>query len=407
MTRLGSYTNRLIPGFQQEATLPFRSDAREELAMRVIVIGLGVIGRAVCLGLARRGVQVRGFDARTSVHREGSSHGESRIIRTAYFEHPDYVPLARESLRLWRGIEREKTERAPLLDPRPCLVLGKPESLVVNGVLTAAHAHGLRVNRYSQEELGAEFPWLRAGESWSGVLEFESGILHADRCRQALGDLAVRHGAELNFGAKIVGWGVRGDRVWAESPAGMVEAERIVLCPGPWASETKGLGGLPLKVMRQVSGWMETDSRVASGLPVFFFDTPDGYFYGMRSPEGNSVKLARHYGAPEKSNVLETMDEPNADDADCLARFVSSHIPGLIPSGREATIRKMEACRYTLTPDRHFLVGELPGYSGTCFTAAGMSGHGFKFAPAIGEMVASALVGKGVFPGIFSPTRWD
>jgi len=378
MTFSEGYTNRLFVGFQQKAAFHFTPTLVKGPGMRVIVVGLGVIGRAVCLGLSRRGFEVCGFDARAPLHREGSSHGESRIIRTAYFEHPDYVPLARESMRLWKLIEREKSENVSLLDSRPCLVLGKPGSQVVDGVLAAAQTHGLRVNRYSQVELQTEFPWLRAGEGWSGVLEFESGILHADRCRQALGDLAVHHGAKLNFGAKIGEWGVQKDKVWAKGPAGIIEADRIILCPGPWANGTKGLDGFPLKVMRQVSGWLETDPGVAFGLPVFFFDAPEGYFYGMRSPDGNSIKLARHYGAPEKSTVLETMDEPSTHDADCLANFVSNHLPGLINRGREVTICKISVCRYTLTPDRHFLIGDLPGNLGFSFTAAGMSGHGLN-----------------------------
>ena len=374
--------------------------------MRVIVVGLGVIGRAVSLGLSRRGISVVGLDARGPLHREGSSHGESRIIRTAYYEHPDYVPLAKESFRLWTRLERETLGVGNLLENRACLTVGKPDSEVVAGVVRAAAEHGLAVEQLDAGELEKQFDWLKSGQGWKGVLEQEAGILHADRCRQALARRAGELGADLRFETAVREWGSSQLGVWVKTDGGVVEGDRLVLCPGPWALGLIGPIAKPLRVMRQVSGWTEMAGGVPGGLPVFFFDTHEGYFYGMRAADGTGVKMARHYGAPECGDVGEIENEPVLQDRLCLESFARKHTPGLCELGNQETIGRMEVCRYTLSPDRHFVVGELPGHCGLAHVAGGMSGHGFKFAPAIGEMVTACLL-EGKRPlEMFSPGRF-
>jgi sarcosine oxidase len=347
-----------------------------------------------------------GLDARGPLHREGSSHGESRIIRTAYYEHPDYVPLAKESFRLWTRLEQETHGVGYLLENRACLTVGKPDSEVVAGVVRAAAEHGLAVEQLDAGELEKQFDWLKSGQGWKGALEQEAGILHADRCMQALARRAGELGADFRFETAVREWGSNRLGIWVKTDGGVIEGDRLVLCPGPWALSLIGPIAKPLRVMRQVSGWTEIAGGVPAGLPVFFFDTPEGYFYGMRAADGSGVKMARHYGAPECGDVGEIENEPVLQDRVCLEGFARKHTPGLCELGNQETIGRLEVCRYTLSPDRQFVVGELPGHCGLVHVAGGMSGHGFKFAPAIGEMVTAGLL-EGKRPlEMFSPGRF-
>lgn len=375
--------------------------------MRVLVVGQGVIGRAVCWALAGRNVEVLGYDAREAHHREGSSHGESRIIRTAYFEHPDYVPLAQKSFELWRALEGETEKSGILLEDAPCLTIGKPDSSVVAGVIRAASEHGLEVEELNSNNLANRFPWLRCETGWTGVLEKAAGVLDADACRLALAESAVNKGAQISFGQAVLSWGVGGEKVWIKTAFGQVEGDYLVLCPGPWAREVFGPQGDTLKIMRQVVGWTRFDTPLHRGFPVFFFDTPEGYYYGMRGADRRGVKIARHYGAPELDSVLEARDEPDSQDAIVLDEFVRKYTPGMVDPVGGPAVERMEVCRYTLTPDRHFLVGELPGFGGKVQVAGGMSGHGFKFAPAIGALMADTLLDGHQPPALFSPFRFS
>ncbi len=378
--------------------------------MKALVVGLGVIGRATSLALIERGFQVQGFDALNKTHTMGSSHGESRIIRTAYFEHPDYVPLAKRSFQLWRELELQTG--ASLLEDAPCLTVGKPGSSVVAGVLEAARIHGLSVEQLDRGEAKRRYPWLKVDQDWTCALEKEAGVLHADRCRKALLDRALELGGQLEFESPVEDWGETALGVWVKSQGKRFEADLLVLCPGPWAGSLLGDLGGSLRVMRQVVGWtkwvdLEMRGEGKPSFPVFFFDTPEGYYYGMRAEDWNGVKVARHYGAPELETVEGMGLDPNQDDAAVLEAFVRQRVPGLADLKSNPLIQRMEVCRYTLTPDRHFLLGKLAEGPSRVIVAGGMSGHGFKFAPALGELVADLALGgrSAKVPELFSPRR--
>lgn len=195
------------------------------------------------------------------------------------------------------------------------------------------------------------------------------------------------------------GQGVGGNCVWE------MWGDRLVLCPGAWVTVLLGKQGKNVRVMRQVAGWTKMEGGAPKGLPVFFFDTPEGYFYGMRAADQSGVKMAQHYVAPELETLEGLNGQPCLEDAMYLDRFARKYKPGLCGPRPKMSMERMEVCRYTLTLDRHFLLGELPGNAGLVHVAAGMSGHCFKFAPVIGEMVAAGLVEGKALHEMFSVGR--
>ncbi|MCU0706013.1 MAG: FAD-dependent oxidoreductase, partial [Fimbriiglobus sp.] len=170
----------------------------------VIVLGLGGMGAATAAEIARRGVRVLGLEQFGFTHRRGSSHGRTRIIRTAYYEHPAYVPLVRRAFDLWADLEQRIGQR--LLTPCPCLSVGPPSGELVRGVQRAAVEHGLQVESLSAAEIERRYPQFRIPPEFAGVLEQAAGILAVEECVRAYLDDAISHGADLRSEEPVLGW---------------------------------------------------------------------------------------------------------------------------------------------------------------------------------------------------------
>jgi sarcosine oxidase len=349
----------------------------------VIVIGLGGMGTAAASELARRGRRVLGLEQFALGHDRGSSHGHTRIIRTAYYEHPCYVPLVRRAFERWYDLEQRQGRR--LLTECPCLSIGRPDSELVAGVCQSAQEHGLSVERLSPADLRARFPAFHFGPDYGGVVERAAGFLYVDDCVQACAAEARRLGATLRENEPVVSWRTDGGGVSVQTPAGAYRAARLVLTAGPWAPSLLAGWGARLTVMRQVVFWLGTHD---DGLfrrdrfPLFIADTPGGPFYGLPALDPNGLKVARHYGAPELPDVSAIERTVRDEDEEPVRRFVREHLPAADGPRRRASV-----CVYTLTPDRHFVLDVHPDHS-TVVLAAGFSGHGFKFAPVVGEILA-------------------
>lgn len=380
----------------------------------VIVAGVGGMGAAAAAVLATRGVRVVGLDRFPVAHDRGSSHGHTRLIRLAYHEHADYVPLLRRAYAAWRGLEEASGAR--LLVETGLVLAGPPGSEVIDGALSAAAVHGLTVERPAVAEAAARWPGLRIPESWHVVLEPRGGHLRVEACVRACAAVAVAAGADLHAGAEVRSWRTVGDDVVVETDTTRYAAARLVLCPGAWAAELLRLPRIPLAVLRKSLFWYPPATAAPAApppgiaaappssypLPCFAFDTPAGFFYGLPPLDGRGIKVAEHTGGDavaDPATVDRALDVAGRGRVDA---FVATHLPAARPPATEHAV-----CLYTMSPDGHFVVGPHPD-AAQVVVAAGFSGHGFKFASVVGEILADlALDGRTALPiGFLAPGRF-
>jgi sarcosine oxidase len=360
----------------------------------VIVIGLGGMGSAAAWQLARRGARALGLEQFALGHDRGSSHGHTRIIRQAYYEHPAYVPLVRRAYEGWH--ELEQRQGAVLLVGCPCLTIGTPDGELVAGVRRSAAEHGLPIDDLSPRDLAQRYPAFHFGDDAVGVVEHTAGFLLVDRCVHALQDEARKCGADLHDGESVLGWQPTGEGVAVRTERGEYRAAKLVLTAGPWARQLLGRHGAALTVMRQVVFWLGTrDDGLfrRDRFPLFIAGTAGGTFYGLPALDERGVKVARHYGADELPGPEGVLREVTAEDEAPVRDFTRAHLPAADGPRRDASV-----CLYTLTPDRHFVLDVHPEVPGVVL-AAGFSGHGFKFAPVVGEVLADlAEQGRTTWP---------
>lgn len=354
-----------------------------------IVAGVGGAGSAALYHLAARGRRVLGLDRFEPGHDRGSSHGDTRIIRMAYFEHPDYVPLLKRAHRLWDELEEVRGEK--LRFESGLLQAGPANGIVVEGVLRSAREHDLAVIELSAAEAAERFNGFRMEDSMAAVYEKEAGYLLVENCVRAYAAEAVKQGAQLETGVNILSWREDGDGVIIETDQGARSAANLVITPGAWGPDLLEKVGVPLEVRRKHLYWFRCPReryRDSSGFPAFVFETSEGFFYGFPSIDGESIKVARHSGGRQVADPLEIDRGLDEEDLAAVRDFLGRHLPGV-----EEDLTRHEVCYYTCTPDEHFLFGRHPGCERVAF-AAGLSGHGFKFTSVLGEMLACMSSGE-------------
>jgi sarcosine oxidase len=355
----------------------------------VIVVGLGGMGSAAAWELARRGARVLGLEQFRLGHDRGSSHGQTRIIRQAYYEHPDYVPLVQLAYAGWYDLEQRQGRH--LLTECPCLSIGPADSALVAGVRASAQQHDLPVESLSAAEVRRRYPPFRIPDSDVGVLERSAGFLYVDDCVRACQDEARRLGAELRADEQVLYWEAGPAGVSVRTASGSYAAGRLVLTAGPWAGRILAGLGAPLSVMRQVPLWFGTrDDGLfrRDRFPIFIAQTEQGHFYGLPAVDSAGLKVAQHYGAPELTGPEAVERSVGPADEEPVRAFLRAYLPDA-----DGPLRRSSVCLYTLTPDRHFIIDVHPAYPHVAI-AAGFSGHGFKFAPVVGAALAD-LVEKG------------
>ncbi len=351
----------------------------------VVVVGLGAMGSAAAFHLARRGLRVLGLDRHTPPHPHGSSHGESRVIREAYFEHPAYVPLVQRAYELWAELE-EYTGQS-LLQITGGVMLGSPSSAAVAGALRSAQMHHLAHERLSADEVRRRFPALHPSPDQIGVFEPRAGILYPEACVQAHLDAARQAGAELRFAEPLTGWRATGEGVEGTMPQGHYSAGLLILSVGPWLPRL--MPQLPLAIQRQVMLWFRPVRDAADfapgRCPVFLWEVEPGQvFYGI--PDlGQGVKVARHHGGKLSPRIEQMEREVEEQDIEQVREFLARHIPAA-----NGNVLRARVCPYTNTPDGHFLVDQHPEHP-QVWLMSPCSGHGFKFASAIGELLAERI----------------
>ena len=348
----------------------------------VIVLGLGGMGSAAAYQLASRGRRVLGLDAFERGHARGSSHGRTRIIRQAYYEAPEYVPLVQRAYQLWRELEVESGRG--LLRITGGLNVGRPDGALVAGALASARQHGLPYEYLEPTVVAERFPAFRLTDDLVAVHEPEAGILEPEACVGVHLDLAARHGADLRHGERARGWSVDGSGVRVDTDRGAYTAERLVIAAGPWASELLADLQLPLAVQRVVNVHFEPIRPELFGpdrCPVHIWEIPEGQYYGIPALPEQGVKFGRH-DAGEICNPHTIRRDVDAEEIEALRTVLDRYLPGAA-----GDVKWTLTCMYTNTPDRHFVIDRHPRHDQVVY-ACGFSGHGFKFASVVGETLA-------------------
>jgi sarcosine oxidase len=355
----------------------------------VAIAGLGVMGSATAHELARRGLSVIGFDRYHPPHTFGSSHGDTRIIREAYFEDPVYVPMVQRSFELWRALE--SAAGTPLLHETGGLMIGVPGCALVEGALRSAELHGLQHSILSADEVHARYPALTPEPGMIAVSEPRAGVLRAEACVSALLDQSQRSGALLRFDEPVMEWQVQDDRVSVLTARGEYQSRQLVVSAGAWVGSLLPGLQLPFTVERQVFYWFEPDGDsdlfTPTHCPVHLWQY-DGnrFFYGIPE-QGAGIKVAFHHGGE-----VTTADTVQRDVSVVEVNEVREAIRRFVP-GADGALRSSAVCLYTNTPDEHFWIDRHPE-SPRVLVASPCSGHGFKFAPVVGEIVADLIEGR-------------
>jgi sarcosine oxidase len=357
-----------------------------------IVVGLGALGSAAAYHLARRGKRVLGLEAQQPGHTLGSSHGESRIIRMAYFEHPKYVVLLRRAYSLWEALQREADSE--LLRIAGGLFLGPADGVLFSGSRRSAELHHLQHELLDAAEVRRRFPVLHPREDDVALFEPSAGILFPERCIEAHLRLAALYGADTHHREAVRGWHAASGEVEVETAAGRYRAGSLVLTAGAWLGQLVQELALPLRPERNVVFWLRPRESPAAfepeRFPIYVWDTgSDGMYYGIPHLARPGVKVARHHTGQFCDPDTVSRETAPEDEAPVRA-FVRRFMPDL-----DGPVASSIVCLYTNTLDDHFVVDRHPMYPKVVF-AGGCSGHGFKFATVLGEVLTDlALTGKG------------
>jgi len=343
------------------------------------------MGSAALRALALKGKRVLGIEQFEPGHDRGSSHGHSRIIRLAYNEHPDYVPLLRRAFELWSDIEVETGQR--LFVKTGGLDIGPMDGRVVTGALAACRTHNLAHEWMTGPEIHRRFPGVEVPEHYGAVFHEEAGYLNPEACIGAMVASAVGHGAALKVGERLQtleslsdGWNLCTDR-------GRYTADQVVVTAGAWSQfvlpELERLA-IP---ERQVVGWFDSLDPLrfsAERLPVFILDSHYGEYYGFPIDEsGRGFKIGRYHHRKQEVDPRESLASPDESDEAVLRQAIEEFFP---LAGGE--LQRMQTCMFTNSPDGHFIIDRHPD-STNLIVAAGFSGHGFKFACVVGELLAA------------------
>jgi sarcosine oxidase len=345
------------------------------------------MGSAAAYHLTRAGQKVLGLDQYTPPHAFGSSHGQTRIIREAYFEHPSYVPLVQRAYELWAELEERARKKVFLKTGG--LMIGPEKGVVFSGARRSAQEHHLAHEILDRNQLRERFPMFRLTEPMNAVWEPRAGVLFPELCVEAHLTLARQSEAELHYNEKVRGWSATGKAVKVWTDAGTYTARQMLCTAGAWIQQLMLDALLPLQVERQVLYWFEPRARKSlfqpDGCPVYIVEFErERFFYGF--PDlGAGVKVARHH-----EGLTTTADTVDREVQPSEILEMRSVLQRCLPLG-DGQLKATTVCVYTNAPDGHFIVDRHPAHS-QVLLASPCSGHGFKFSSAIGEVLADLLV---------------
>ncbi len=370
----------------------------------VIVVGLGGMGSSAAYHLAARGRRVLGLERHQPAHDEGSSHGGSRIIRQTYFEDPGYVPLLLRAYELWEKLATDARREVYRLTGG--LFIGPPDCMTVAGSLRASRQWDLPHEVLDATEITARFPNFVPDPADIALYEAAAGFARPELTVRAHLELAEKSGATLQFGEPVLNWNQTPTGVQVSTGLGSYSAEQLVICPGPWAPQLLGSLGVPIAVERALMYWLEPVAG-SSGFedhPIFIDENASGiqaYGFPAIDGPGGGVKVAfARSGSP---CTPETIDRKVHEHE---IREVTGRVTELLPALGGRCLRTA-TCMYSNTPDRHFVIATHP-HCADVTVACGFSGHGFKFVPVVGEILADLVIDRATDQPIslFDPQRF-
>lgn len=364
-----------------------------------IIIGAGSMGASAAYFLAKTGKKVLCLDRYPSPHAFGSHSGQSRIVRKAYFEHPDYVPLLERSYQNWKSIEEESSNKLYYETGLMYMTLDGTE--IDMGVRKAAQIHNLPLLELSEADLKAKWSQIHSTENKQILFEKEAGFALPELTISTLIYLAEAHGAIFKMPETVLEWTATASNCSVTTNQGIYFAEKLIFCSGAWSSLLLPQLKIPLQVSRQTLAWFETDSSTdfsPENFPCFMIeDTNHGLFYGF--PElakdtfggAAGLKIA-HHKVVDYVNDLQNYKPQHSishEEETLLRKILSKYLP-------EANGRLLHAttCLYTNSPDGDFILDFLPDCDHKVIIACGFSGHGFKFVPIIGEILCDLVLNE-------------
>ncbi|MFN0025491.1 MAG: N-methyl-L-tryptophan oxidase [Parvularculaceae bacterium] len=350
---------------------------------RVAVIGAGMAGSAAAMHLARAGARVTLFDQFVFGHDRGSSHGATRLFRIAYFEHPDYVPILQRAFTMWKTLEQEAGET--LFHQTGVIEAGSPAGGFMQGLAKAVADHDLPVPQLSAADLAREHPQLTLPPHFVAFFEREAGFVMAGKTVGHQIRFAREAGADLRADTPVLGWSPVADGVVVKTAAGRETFDRVVIAAGAWANGLLGLPKADVKPWPRTLFWRRppTEDFTLGNFACFAVEEDDGrFFYGFPAIDGEGVKVAEHSGGSAIARPEDRGDAPEPGEAEAIDAFLKQRIPRL--ARQPGTFQR---CLYENSSDHHFLIDRHPASDRVVF-AAGLSGHGFKFSPVLGEALS-------------------
>lgn len=369
----------------------------------VIVVGLGGMGSAAAYHLAARGRRVLGLERHQPAHDKGSSHGGSRIIRQAYFEDPGYVPLLLRAYELWQRLAADSQRDVYRITGG--LFIGRPDCAIVSGSLRASRQWDLPHELLDTDEIMARFPNFTPHPDDVALYDPKAGFARPELTVRAHLEIAEKAGATLQFGEPMLDWTQIHSGLRVRTVRGSYTAEQLVSCPGAWAPQLLGQFGVPITVERQVMYWLDPIGGVSNfeDQPVFIHENASGtHIYGLPAIDGPSggvkVAFARNGIACTPDTIDRVVHEREISQ-------ITARVAELLPTLAGGCLHAA-TCMYSNTPDRHFVIGRHPRCEDVIM-ACGFSGHGFKFVPVIGEILADLAIDRATDHAIalFDPQR--
>ncbi|KQX48211.1 MULTISPECIES: N-methyl-L-tryptophan oxidase [unclassified Paenibacillus] len=349
----------------------------------VIVIGAGSMGMSAGYHLAKNKVKVLLIDKFDPPHAAGSHHGETRLIRHAYAGSSSYTAMAIRADRLWKELEEASGQR--LLVRSGVLNMGAAKSLHMGSKLKSTAAFGLKVDQLNADEIRKRWPGVNPPDSYIGLYEHEAGFLYSEACVRAYRQQALAAGARLLVNTQVAGIKIGKSGVTVQTLDGAYHADQLILSAGAWFSKLNAIIHLPIRSVRKAVAWFNSDESLydSARFPGFTLGAENGGFYGFPSIDGSGVKIGRHdAGQPWKPGQPFEPFGHYAEDEKDLRQALEAFLPQA--SGQ---VLRGAVCKYELTPDEHFIIDRHPEHAHVLL-AGGFSGHGFKFASVVGEILS-------------------
>ncbi len=357
----------------------------------VIVIGVGSMGSAACYHLAKQGVSVLGIEQFDITHDKGSHAGQSRLFRKAYFEHPDYVPLLQRAYRGWSDIEKESGVQ--LLYRTGITYFGSRDGDLLKAIGKSASIYGIPLKWYDNREAAMKWPQFSLQSDHVGLFEPDAGFITPELAIKTLTKLAEKEGAEIIPNTEVSEWQVSDDLVVVKTSGKTFKSKKLVIAAGPYTKKLLAEFKPALNVTQQLLAWVNPerwDDFTLGNFPCWVMesDEGEGIYYGFpilpndRFSPPYGLKIAYHRPCQE-IDPTDVLEFDASEEEEVLRAMTEKYLPGAM---REVVTFK--SCLYTYSEDDHFIIDKFPGYEDQVTIACGFSGHGFKFAPVVGEALA-------------------